>query len=72
MKKSKELSKEELEEIDGGWHCVPSWEKPTVCSICGSSLIDHPDHMDFNGHPVLVCTSNVNNKDHWVLWQRRR
>ena len=72
MRNRKPLSTKELEKVDGGWYCIPSWEKPSICPICKAELIDHPDGMDFNGHPVLVCKSNINNKDHWVLWQRRR
>ena len=65
-------AKEELGEVDGEWYYIISWEKPSVCQKCNSSLIDHPNHIDINGHPVLVCTSNINNQDHWVLWHRRR
>lgn len=31
-----------------------SWEKLTVCPVCGSPLKDYPRYLDINGLPFFV------------------
>ena len=68
---NKALTQEELENISGGSQTFCDFDPPTICPVCGKPLTRHPEYDDINGLPLFVCTSNIWDEDHWVLWERK-
>lgn len=71
MENEKMLNVEELEKISGGTQVIWDYYQPEECPVCGKPLTRHPDIMDRNGFPLFVCSSNVYDENHWVLWGRK-
>lgn len=68
---NKTLSKEELDKIVGGIQNFCDYNPPTVCLVCGKPLTKHPVIGDLNEFPLFVCSSNVYNENHWVVWKKK-
>ena len=68
---NKVLSEEELEKIAGGIQIFCDYDPPTVCRVCGEALTIHPVLKDVNAFPLFVCSSNIRDQEHWVVWERK-
>lgn len=67
----REIKDELLKDVAGGYYGHRSLTPPTICPKCGKQLTKHPRYGNINGFPLFVCSSNVWDEGHWVLWYRR-